>query len=121
MRKYKFRAFIPSPPPGRWDGHGPLMRYSDEFIEVGEFFTKMLNHQIFFEVYIMEWTGLKDIKGTDIYEADLVDIDFEYKGRMLLNKEVVFKHGMFGVEEGIFIGLDGYRVTVSGNKYEVLK
>jgi len=113
MREYKFRAFILNP---SLESNN-IVRHSEEFACLCDFFTLMGNH----EIDIMEWTGLKDSTGEDIYEGDLVTGDYVWGGHAFLNKEVVFKFGSFLVHiiDDRLLNLSDLDVKVTGNKYEV--
>ena len=115
-REIKFRAFtMPE----------CEMVYSDEYKEIdkenplAEFFNCQTDN-------IMQYTGLKDKNGKDIYEGDIVECGYG-KGK------IVFKSGCFMVEwiddkeayleflfsrKGMYIRKDDEQFVLIGNIYE---
>lgn len=72
------------------------------------------------EIALMQYTGLKDINKTDIYEGDILDY-----GDYLRSHVVVFRNGSFwghaiGYDENIGIGLYNALedLEVAGNIYD---
>ncbi len=59
MREIKFRA---------WDKNGKVMNYSGMWLDNTDGFLKSVN-----EVIVMQFTGLKDREGIEIYEGDIFE------------------------------------------------
>lgn len=78
MREIKFRA---------WDGEG----MSEFDLDGGKYFHEK-NYPI------MQYTGLKDSTGKDVYEEDIITVkSFDRKiGKVFINVKVYFYNGAFG-------------------------
>ena len=77
------------------------------------------------EYVVQQFTGLRDSKGVDIYEGDIVRgkfFDTEYRHLETINSEVVWaeRYACFniGIEEWRY---SGERVTIIGNIFESKK
>lgn len=83
MREIKFRA---------WDKKNKLMEYSGHMTVQGEYY------KIGFE--LMQYTGLEDKNGVEIYEGDIVakpDTEYSYNS---IRGEVVFGTGTY--DSGVY-------------------
>lgn len=116
MREIKFR---------KWDRYTESM-HSDVQIGIYEDpdeimpFGKILD----FACYeVMQYTGLKDKNGKEIYEGDIVIANLKYFHIKNEKCKVIFKNGYFGIQYGYcddyfksFLAWDDFEVI--GNIYE---
>ena len=100
MREIKFRL---------WDKYNKCMNYGDI-----EFLTPMDSEDE--NSIIMQFTGLKDKNGKEIYEGDIVVLDhpdyFEAKENFTVTSEQFFH------DVSYLSGMDAEHIEVIGNIYE---
>lgn len=68
------------------------------------------------EVIIQQYTGLKDSKGVEIYEGDIVEFKTPNHGN-LVTDAVAFDNGSFILEDMLY-NLSDMKVRVVGNIFE---
>lgn len=102
MREIKFRA---------WDGERLRKVNTIGWVDEGVDFVTTPRYSGPAEDFsLMQYTGLKDKNGVEIYEGDIVKIDDYFNGEM--NAKVVFEKGSFG-----FVGIDRRVIEVVNSNW----
>jgi len=97
MREIKFRVWIDR------IGH---MLYSDEFDSLFNFLGELSD-----DFGLMQYTGLKDKNGKEIYESDIVARDDSRE-----THEIIFEHGSFKEKGSTWLYSTSWEII--GNIYE---
>ena len=114
MREIKFRA---------WDALADGMFGIDDRPQ--EFWSKV--HPASCDVYVMQYTGLKDKNGVEIYEGDIVKTVFDLAKRKRHIGEIYFqptrlnwsvKHSVFANQDLFVYTRPDRSIEVIGNIYE---
>lgn len=113
-REIKFRAWDTSPL-ATHDGSSGVMREHEYVVaNCGAYIT---NDKIFNQRVVMQFTGLHDKNGKEIYEGDV------YKAVGLFPTVVIFEDGVFrgkgSQQEGVWYDIETYdNIEIIGNIYE---
>lgn len=118
MREIKFRA---------WDNDEEVMYEADEciisFDAIGnDIYIKCASDiEALYSYELMQYTGLKDINGKEIYEGDIVKIQTVKVNEQdyIIGKVVYSEYeGMYLTNKGYILGRVSHRTEVIGNIYE---
>ncbi|WP_436684387.1 YopX family protein [Lactiplantibacillus plantarum] len=69
------------------------------------------------DVELLQFTGLKDVNGKDIYEGDIVEVTSQYWGMLGNRYKVKFEQGAFYVKYGLLSEISP-SISVIGNVHE---
>lgn len=116
-REFKFRVWS--------EKNKKMLEVQKHSFKTGLSMTYGSNMERYFGM-LMQYTGLKDIKGTEVYEGDILSIKIYSRDKIIVQCKalVEFKDGCFGVIWGYdktFLSLKSFFKTkfeVVGNKYE---
>lgn len=113
-REIKFRAYV------RDEGrllNVNLIDFDNEYVRVWDEYGEDEEEWLFKDCELMQYTGLKDMYGRDIYEGDVVEFEVSLART---KAEVKYSRNQFIVSMNSVMprSLDLYLVKVIGNKFQ---
>jgi len=118
MRKIKFRAWI-TPENKRYNNGGQMWNWEkvqNELHSDGKFWHMFWEPEYRDAVVPMQYTGMVDSKGVEIYEGDIVEYEFGYENK--IREAVVFEGRNFCLTSGNNYMPEENNRTVVGNVWE---
>lgn len=114
MREIKFRAYV------RDEGrllNVNLIDFDNEYVRVWDEYGEDEEEWLFKDCELMQYTGLKDMYGRDIYEGDVVEFEVSLTRT---KAEVKYSRNQFIVSMNSVMprSLDLYLVKIIGNCFE---
>jgi len=123
MREIKFRA---------WDKKNKAMFYPQELIQLDRVYVGYFDDsgcpKVNEDIILMQYTGLKDKNGKEIYEKDIIKVkniasEEEATGFIQFNSrrgyyEIVFDNSPAGIEAFEYYTYSSWEIEVIGNIYE---
>ncbi|MGO2063399.1 MAG: YopX family protein [Latilactobacillus curvatus] len=114
MREIKFRAYV------RDEGrllNVNLIDFDNEYVRVWDEYGEDEEEWLFKDCELMQYTGLKDMYGRDIYEGDVVEFEVSLTRT---KAEVKYSRNQFIVSMNSVMprSLDLYLVKIIGDKFE---